>query len=126
MTVRSRTWVEDNVTGVECDDTTEVPILIGDFEVTANLTAESRDALVALLRDDRDPEPLCKLLGVVLVETVEAEPAERRRRSSSPKPKSDGENALARAWAVENGLEVNPRGRVSKDIIERYRAAQAA
>src|SRR5579875_2386952 len=81
VTVRSRTWVEDNVTGVECDDTTEVPILIGDFEVTANLTAESRDALVALLRDDRDPEPLCKLLGVVLVETVEAEPAERRRRS---------------------------------------------
>lgn len=46
-------------------------------------------------------------------------------RTKSSKPRSaDGPNAGdMRAWAKENGYEVNERGRVPKDVREAYEAA---
>lgn len=35
----------------------------------------------------------------------------------------DGEMTKIRKWAKENGLKVNDKGRVSKDVVERYEAA---
>ncbi|MDQ0943162.1 Lsr2 family protein [Streptomyces sp. V1I1] len=36
----------------------------------------------------------------------------------------DYDSQAVRAWAEENGLEVNPKGRVPDDIVRRYFAAQ--
>lgn len=34
---------------------------------------------------------------------------------------ADDENALIRKWARENGKDVSPRGRLSKDLVSEYR-----
>lgn len=46
----------------------------------------------------------------------------RGERSSAPKSNKE-ELRKIRAWAAEQGLNISPRGRVSQDIQERYRAA---
>jgi hypothetical protein len=43
-----------------------------------------------------------------------------RRASVSGQP----EQRAIREWAQANGIEVNDRGRIRKDIVEQYRAAQ--
>ena len=35
------------------------------------------------------------------------------------------DTAAVRAWAVDSGIEVSPRGRLRKDIIDRYRSEHA-
>lgn len=46
------------------------------------------------------------------------------RGERSPAPKSNKEElGKIRAWAQEQGLNVAPRGRISQDIQEKYRAA---
>lgn len=61
---------------------------------------------------------------------------EHSRRSkngvSAPKRRSNGtqlhssESKAIREWAVENGMQVNNRGRISAEVVEAYRAAQDA
>lgn len=36
----------------------------------------------------------------------------------------DLDAAAVRAWAATNGVEVSGRGRISRDVLEKYRAAQ--
>jgi hypothetical protein len=36
------------------------------------------------------------------------------------------ETQAIRLWAAENGIAVNTRGRISSDVVEKYRAANAA
>ena len=43
--------------------------------------------------------------------------------SRSTAPKSDVDPAAVRAWAASNGIEVNARGRISKDVVEKFKAA---
>ncbi len=55
-------------------------------------------------------------------------PARRAARSSSASSSnsSDGPGVDAkavRAWAVDNDIEVSPRGRINAKILEQYRAA---
>src|SRR5690242_1784520 len=33
------------------------------------------------------------------------------------------DTAAVRAWAASNGIELSPRGRLPKDVLEQYRAA---
>jgi hypothetical protein len=41
-----------------------------------------------------------------------------------PARKSTGGDAKAiRAWAISNGIQVNERGRIPADVVEKYRAA---
>jgi hypothetical protein len=42
-----------------------------------------------------------------------------------PKPTSSNhvDNKAVRKWAEANGIEVNPRGRIPTDVLERYTAA---
>ncbi len=40
------------------------------------------------------------------------------RTSSAP----SGEQSAARAWLLEQGVDVPPRGRLSAELLERYRA----
>jgi len=37
-----------------------------------------------------------------------------------------GESARIREWAAGVGIQVHPQGRIAQDVIDRYRAAQAA
>lgn len=36
-----------------------------------------------------------------------------------------GDQTTIREWARENGIEVNARGRISNDLVERYNAAHS-
>jgi len=47
----------------------------------------------------------------------------RRRTSASAPPKATDTQAI-REWAQANGLAVNSRGRIKKDIVDAYQAAQ--
>jgi hypothetical protein len=41
--------------------------------------------------------------------------------------KSDnGESAAIREWAARAGIELSPKGRIPSDIVQQYKAAQAA
>lgn len=42
----------------------------------------------------------------------------------APKASPRHNTKEVRAWAVANGIDVNPRGRVSEDVIRKYEAAQ--
>ena len=44
----------------------------------------------------------------------------RGRRSASS---SDVDTKAVRKWAEANGIEINARGRIPTDVVERYRAA---
>jgi hypothetical protein len=50
-----------------------------------------------------------------------------KRGAAAPKRSIRDDNkpdpVLVRAWAVKNGLEVNARGRVPSEIVEKYQAA---
>ncbi|MDC2958144.1 Lsr2 family protein [Streptomyces gilvifuscus] len=49
-----------------------------------------------------------------------------KRGSATQATASSGDTALIRAWAKENGYEVNDRGRVPADIKEAYAKAKVA
>lgn len=44
-----------------------------------------------------------------------------RRRAGAPKPSSEA--ATIRTWAAEHGIEVPPRGRIPKAVLEQYQAS---
>lgn len=51
----------------------------------------------------------------------------RPSRSSRSRPSAAGAGvdvAAVRAWAAEQGIEVSPRGRVARSVIEAYEAAR--
>jgi hypothetical protein len=47
----------------------------------------------------------------------------RRGRPATTKVDVDVDNRAVRAWAESNGYEVSGRGRISREIIEKYVAA---
>ena len=47
----------------------------------------------------------------------------RRNRASVSATTSPVDPRAVRAWAEANGIEVNARGRISADVVERYRSA---
>ncbi|WP_405868562.1 Lsr2 family protein [Streptomyces sp. NBC_01515] len=49
-----------------------------------------------------------------------------RRGGATQAATSSGDTALIRAWAKENGYDVNDRGRVPAEIKEAYAKAKAA
>lgn len=55
--------------------------------------------------------------------------AAARTKSAAParKPSTSGPDTKSvRRWAQDNGLHINPRGRIKYDIVEKFLAAQAA
>lgn len=48
-------------------------------------------------------------------------PRRTTRRSTTPGA-TKGDSAQVRAWATARGIEVNPRGRIKKEILEQYQA----
>jgi len=49
-----------------------------------------------------------------------------RRRRTSPASASSTDTQAIREWAQANGLEVNSRGRIKKDVVDAYQAAQGS
>lgn len=47
----------------------------------------------------------------------------RRARTESRRPQARHGAAKIRAWAVHNGLDVAPRGRIHRDILDAYHRA---
>ncbi len=49
----------------------------------------------------------------------------RSGRSAAPKQRTSNEvdPRAVRSWAEANGVKVSPRGRISPDVVEKYRAA---
>jgi hypothetical protein len=80
-------------------------------------------------------EKNAKRLGDFLQEFIEkARPVDRRPqfsvvRETSPRRRSGGSGrddiAEIRAWAEAQGMDVAPRGRIKKEIIEAYDAAHS-
>ena len=52
-------------------------------------------------------------------------PGRRRSTPAAAQPRAAGayDAKEVRAWAAANGVEVNARGRISVDVVERYKAA---
>ena len=50
----------------------------------------------------------------------------RRRRTSPAAPAKTTDTQAIREWAQASGLEVNSRGRIKKDIVDAYQAAQGS
>jgi hypothetical protein len=47
----------------------------------------------------------------------------RKTRATAVQMPTGVDNAAVRAWAGSNGYEVSARGRISAEIVEKYRAA---
>lgn len=45
------------------------------------------------------------------------------KRGRRPASSSDVDTKAVRKWAEANGIEINARGRIPTDVVERYRAA---
>lgn len=86
--------------------------VIDDFKATADLCDECYEKEVA---------PLLNFLRSMTGPTVPKRPSGSATRSRKAKLDS----SAVRAWALENGIEVSPRGRIRRDVVERYRASQA-
>lgn len=99
----------DDLTGDEEDVKTVGFNLDGaDYEI--DLGPASRDKLREAI------EPFIKAARPVPVKQARTRV---RRRSGS----SDIDPVAARKWAAEHGIDVAPRGRVPKDVLEAYQAA---
>ena len=71
-------------------------------------------------------EAMAEFVGAARVANVRQEPrapiakaGTRRRRSAA----AEIDPKAVRAWAAANGIEVSPRGRVSREVIDKFRAA---
>lgn len=51
--------------------------------------------------------------------------AARRTSNAAPRPRAaaDTDPKAVRAWALANGVPVNPRGRLKAEVVEQYKAA---
>jgi len=47
----------------------------------------------------------------------------RGKRSGAGSGKSAVDTKAVRAWAASNGIELSPRGRLPKDVVEQFHAA---
>ena len=104
----------DDIDGSEADETVLFALDGEAFEIDLNTT---------------HAEALRALLAPYIEQGRKATP--RRTRRKSAKSTTGGSNsttpsAKVRAWAAENGMPVNSRGRIPADILAAYEAAHAS
>ncbi|WP_066466220.1 histone-like nucleoid-structuring protein Lsr2 [Sanguibacter suarezii] len=98
-----------DISGSAADET--VTFAVDDVSYEIDLTTEEADQLRSAM------QPYTSSARKVGRSTS---PAARRRRRAAP----SGYDAVAvRAWAAANGIEVSKRGRISQDVLGRFRAA---
>lgn len=101
----------DDLTGEEGAEAVQFTINGTEYEI--DLTLESRDELFTLL------SPYTQAGRTV---------SGKNKRKVAGKPKSvpvvtELDPAAIRSWAVENGYEINERGRIPKAIVDAYNAS---
>lgn len=109
----------DDIDGKEGDD------------VQARRFSIGRQAYSIDLNDKNYEEMLELFKPYMAVATLEEAPS-RSVRSSAPRKASGGTSGTdkgysasdVRAWAESEGIKVSPRGRIHKDVIEKYEYAQ--
>lgn len=108
MATRTSTIVVDDLTGAElgADAVTVAFALEGigyEIDLAPSAAAQLRDALAPFIDAARKVGRSNRV----------------SRGSASP---SIGEQSAARAWLIEQGVDVPLRGRLSAELLERYRA----
>ena len=101
----------DDITGREADETVTFALDGATYEI--DLTTENADKLRGLLADYVDAGR----------RTGGRASRGRGRASRNAAPAAGQDTAKIRAWAKDNGYEVNDRGRVPASIREAYEKA---
>ena len=107
MVTRTTTLLVDDLTGDPANTTVRFALDSHEYELdlTDKNAAEFREALSRYVKAARKV-------------------SSGRRGVPASKPAfSEVDPAAVRAWAAGQGIEVSPRGRVSKNVVEQYRAA---
>ena len=107
MATRTTTVLVDDLTGEPADTTVRFGLDSREYQLdlTEQNAAQLRNALSLYVDAAR------KVSGA-------------RRGAPVPKPEfSEVDPVAVRAWAAGQGITVSPRGRISRKVVERYRAA---
>lgn len=114
MAKRTSTIVIDDLTGAELGtDATSVTFALDGTAYEIDLAPTAADEL---------REALAPFIGAA--RKVSRASRGRRASSSTSTSAPAGEQAAARTWLLEQGLEVPSRGRLSAELLERYRRAR--
>lgn len=110
------TLYTDDLTGEESTEIDTYTILVNGTGVEIDLTPESHDKLMEAL------SPFLHAQGARRVRGTSTGGSRRPRGRAAASPKG-ADSAAIRAWAKEQGYEVNDRGRVSATVRESYEKA---
>lgn len=109
MAKKTVVLLEDDIDGSEADETLSFALDGSEYEIDLNEghANELREALARFTNAGR------KVAGG------------RGRSAVRPKSSSPGgpDAKAVRLWAAENGIQVNTRGRIQADVVEKYEAA---
>jgi hypothetical protein len=108
MAKKTVVLLEDDIDGSEATETLSFALDGSEYEIDLNEghAGELRQALARFTNAGR------KISGG------------RSRSASRPKSSHGGPDAKAvRMWAVENGIQINTRGRIQAEVVEKYEAA---
>jgi len=108
MAKKTVVLLEDDIDGSEATETLSFALDGSEYEIDLNEghANELRDALARFTEAGR------KVAGG------------RGRPAARTKSSHGGPDAKAvRMWAAENGIQVNTRGRIQADVVEKYEAA---
>lgn len=109
MAQRIEVFLEDDLDGSEASHTIHFGFEQTDYVI--DLNDSNAEELRSVLK---------KYAGAAR-KTTKAPAAKAVRAAPSDGPST----GAVRAWAESNGLEVNPRGRIKRDLIEQYLAAHS-
>ncbi|MGC9540550.1 histone-like nucleoid-structuring protein Lsr2 [Streptomyces sp. UG1] len=104
------TLITDDISGETGDDVSAHTFSVDGVFYEIDLGADNYDKLLEVL------SPYIRS-GRKTGAAAKRGPVRRRAAEVGPDP------ATVRAWAKEQGIAVSPRGRVPKDVIEKYNAA---
>lgn len=94
---------------------------------TVNLAVDGQSVEIDL--SAKNFEKLLKALAPYLEagrKTSAGTTTRRRRTTTTPTAAKSSDTQAIREWAQANGQDVNSRGRIKKDIVDAYQAAQAS
>ncbi|WP_335981376.1 MULTISPECIES: histone-like nucleoid-structuring protein Lsr2 [Streptomycetaceae] len=110
------TLYTDDLTGEESAEIDTYTILVNGAGVEIDLTPDSHDKLMEAL------SPFLHAEGARRVRDAGTGRG-RRPRGAATRPAKDDDSAAVRAWAKEQGYDINDRGRVPATVREAYEKA---
>ncbi len=108
------TLYTDDLTGEESAEIATYTVLVNGVGVEIDLTPDSHDKLLEALA------PFLNATGARRVRGSSKGQAKAKRAAAG-----NEDTALIRAWAKDNGYDVNDRGRVPSNIRDAYESANS-